>query len=89
MVGAKSAYSQTVEKASQAREADERMAELQEARCPVMLLRGAEDYFIQDDVYTETIEALPDVEHLVLEDVGHYPMMEIPDQITELIHEFD
>lgn len=67
----------------------DRMAELQEARCPVMLLRGAEDYFIQDDVYTETIEALPDVEHLILEDVGHYPMMEIPDRITELIHEFD
>lgn len=65
-----------------------RLDELHKADCPVMLVRGVDDYFIQDDVFEETIERLPDVEPVVLSDIGHYPMMEDPEQTTILIHEF-
>ncbi|MCD2203389.1 alpha/beta fold hydrolase [Halobacterium sp. KA-6] len=65
-----------------------RVGELDKANCPVMLVRGADDYFIQDDVFKETVEQLPDVEPVVLSEIGHYPMMEDPDQITTLIDDF-
>lgn len=66
----------------------DRVDELGKATCPVMVVRGVDDYFIQDDVFEETIERLPDVEPVVLSDVGHYPMMEAPDKVTTLIDEF-
>jgi len=66
----------------------DRADELNQADCPVMLVRGADDYFIQDDVFDETVEQLPDVEPVTLSEVGHYPMMETPEQVTDLIDEF-
>jgi pimeloyl-ACP methyl ester carboxylesterase len=66
----------------------DRMAELPAADCPVLLVRGDEDYFVQDDVFEATVEALPDVEPVELPDVGHYPMMETPDRVVDLIDEF-
>lgn len=66
----------------------DRVDELERADCPVMLVRGESDYFVQDDVFDETVARLPDVEPVVLSEVGHYPMMEAPDRVTELIDEF-
>lgn len=62
--------------------------DLHRAACPVMLVRGDADYFIQDDMFAETVERLPDCEPIVLDDVGHYPMMERPDEVTELLDDF-
>ncbi|WP_323173372.1 alpha/beta hydrolase [Natrialba sp. PRR66] len=64
------------------------LEDLHRAECPVMLVRGDADYFIQDDVFAETVERLPDCEPIVLNGVGHYPMMERPDEVTELLDEF-
>lgn len=66
----------------------DRLDELDGVDCPVMLVRGVDDYFIQDDVFDETVARLPDVEPVVLSDVGHYPMMEVPDRVTDLIDGF-
>ena len=64
------------------------LEDLHRATCPVMLIRGEADYFVQDEPFEETVERLPDCEPVVLEDVGHYPMMESPDEVTDLIAEF-
>lgn len=66
----------------------DRMDELDGADCPVMLVRGEAEYFIQDDVFEETVERLPDPEPVVLDDVGHYPMMEAPETVTDLVAGF-
>jgi pimeloyl-ACP methyl ester carboxylesterase len=66
----------------------DRMDELSCADCPVTLVRGAEDYFVQDDVFERTVERLPDVEPVVLDGVGHYPMMEAPETVTDLLAGF-
>lgn len=62
--------------------------ELHRADCPVMLVRGEADYFVQDDVFEATVDRLPDCEPVTLENVGHYPMMERPETVTALIDEF-
>lgn len=64
------------------------LGELHRAECPVMLVCGEADYFIHDDLFEETVERLPDCDQVVLEDVGHYPMMEHPGEVTELIADF-
>ena len=63
-------------------------ASLPDATCPVLLLRGEADYFIQDDYYERTVAGLPECEAHVLADVGHYPMMEAPDRVSELMIAF-
>lgn len=62
--------------------------ELQTVACPVMVVRGDADFYIQDDLFTKTIERLPECRAVELEDIGHYPMMEQPEQSTELIAGF-
>lgn len=62
--------------------------QLDEANCPVLVVRGEADFYIQDDVFAETVEGLPDGEGVELEDTGHYPMMERPERTTELIADF-
>lgn len=58
------------------------------ATCPVLLVRGKADYFIQDDYWEETVEGLPRCEVHELEGVGHYPMMEDPDRTADLAIDF-
>lgn len=64
------------------------MDKLDRVECPVMLVRGEADYFIQDDIFEDTVSRLPDSEAVVLADVGHYPMMERPSEVTDLIADF-
>lgn len=62
--------------------------ELDRANCPVMLVRGEDDYFIQDDVFKQTVHRLPDCKPITLENMGHYPMMERPKKVTKLMDDF-
>ncbi|WP_254538322.1 alpha/beta fold hydrolase [Halomarina litorea] len=62
--------------------------ELGEAKCPVLLVRGVEDFFVQDDVFRTTVDELPEVTAEVLDGVGHYPMMEAPEQTAAAITSF-
>lgn len=61
------------------------MDRLDRATCPVMLVRGEADFFIQPDVFEETADRLPDCEPVVLDGIGHYPMMEDPELTADLI----
>lgn len=61
---------------------------LSEATLPVLLVRGTADFYIQDDVFEETIAGLPDCEPVTMEATGHYPMMERPGETAELMASF-
>lgn len=62
--------------------------DLETVACPVMVVRGAADFYIQDDVFEATVDRLPDCRAVELDDVGHYPMMERPEKTTALVAEF-
>jgi pimeloyl-ACP methyl ester carboxylesterase len=64
------------------------MDDLNRVTCPVLLVRGDADFYIQDDVFETTAERLPDCKAVTLNDVGHYPMMETPTKTTERIADF-
>lgn len=55
---------------------------------PFLLVRGDIDFYIQDDVFETTAERLPNCETITLNDVGHYPMIEAPEETTECIADF-
>ena len=61
---------------------------LDEATLPVLLVRGTEDFYIQDDVFEETVAGLPDCTPVTMEETGHYPMMERPEETVSLVTEF-
>lgn len=61
---------------------------LADATCPVLVVRGEDDFYIQDDVFEETVDGLPDAEGIELADTGHYPMMERPERTTAVITDF-
>jgi pimeloyl-ACP methyl ester carboxylesterase len=64
------------------------MDDLNRATCPVLLVRGDADFYIQDDPFAVTVERLPNCETVTLNGVGHYPMMEAPIETTESIAGF-
>jgi pimeloyl-ACP methyl ester carboxylesterase len=57
---------------------------LRNAGCPVLLVVGAEDFWVPVEIIRATARELPDCEVEVLEGVGHYPMFEVPERIAEL-----
>jgi pimeloyl-ACP methyl ester carboxylesterase len=61
---------------------------LRNARCPVLLIVGVEDFWVPVEIVQATAKELPDCELEVLDDVGHYPMFEAPERITELTERF-
>ena len=61
---------------------------LRDARCPVLLILGAEDFWVPVEVVKATADELPDCEMRVLEEVGHYPMFEVPEDIADLTVRF-
>jgi len=61
---------------------------LRNARCPVLLIVGVEDFWVPVEIVRATEKELPDCELEVLDDVGHYPMFEVPERIVELTGRF-
>jgi pimeloyl-ACP methyl ester carboxylesterase len=61
---------------------------LRDARCPVLLVVGVEDFWVPVEIVRATAKELPDCELEVLDDVGHYPMFEAPERIAELTERF-
>ncbi len=61
---------------------------LRNARCPVLLVVGVEDFRVPVENVRATAKELPDCELEVLDDVGHYPMFEAPERIAELTDRF-
>ncbi len=55
---------------------------------PVLVVHGARDIIITNDMAQETANAFPDGTAVFLEDVGHSVMVEDPDTFTRLLQEF-
>lgn len=61
---------------------------LPDTRCPVLVVKGAEDFWLPEELVDETVKLLPEGEKLVLQNVGHYPMFEDPVRIADIIADF-
>ncbi|MEB8337188.1 alpha/beta fold hydrolase [Streptomyces endophyticus] len=55
------------------------------ARCPVQLVAGEDDLWLDPEQVRRTAQALPHGRHVLLPGVGHYPMEEI-DGFARLLH---
>lgn len=56
--------------------------------CPMLVVRGEDDFWIPKELVDETVAAMPQGEALHLPDIGHYPMFEAPKMIAELTADF-
>lgn len=52
---------------------------LPQVSCPLHVVAGAEDYWIEERQVRATAAAVPGARCTVLPGVGHYPMEEVPD----------
>jgi branched-chain amino acid transport system permease protein len=55
---------------------------------PVLVIRGRRDVVVTEAMAHETVAAFPDASLVVLEDVGHSPMVEDPPRFVGLIADF-
>jgi pimeloyl-ACP methyl ester carboxylesterase len=55
---------------------------------PILLVRGEEDFFIQEEAFAETVRRLPRSEGVTMAGTGHYPMMERPERTVEIMTDF-
>lgn len=65
---------------------------LREVRCPVHLVAGAEDFWIDLDDVRATAAEIPGARVTVLDGIGHYPMEELPDfpeRLAGWLHELE
>lgn len=56
--------------------------------CPLLVLHGEYDFYIPDAVAALTQELIPNCEVRLLPGIGHYPMVEDPEETTQIISEF-
>ena len=62
-------------------------AELGRIRCPVLLVRGEEDFLVPRALMEATRDGLADAEYVELPGIGHFPHVESP-ELPALVHEF-
>jgi pimeloyl-ACP methyl ester carboxylesterase len=63
--------------------------ELGDVRCPVLIIKGADDFWVPESLIRHAAELIGDrAEVAVLPDIGHYPMFEDPEGIAELVDSF-
>lgn len=60
---------------------------LDEITCPVRLVGGTDDLWLDLDAVRRTAEALPNAELTVLEGIGHYPHQELAD-FADRVHDW-
>lgn len=56
--------------------------------CPVLVVKGLDDFWLPKELVEETGRELPKAEVALLERIGHYPMFEDPERIADLIVDF-
>jgi pimeloyl-ACP methyl ester carboxylesterase len=54
----------------------------------LLLLRGLKDHGNPPKYEKDIHEAVPGSQYIELDDAGHFPPMEIPEKVNELIEEF-
>jgi pimeloyl-ACP methyl ester carboxylesterase len=64
------------------------LAQLGAVQCPMLVIRGDDDFWVPRELADETARALPRGEIVHLPRVGHYPMFEEPELIARLASEF-
>jgi pimeloyl-ACP methyl ester carboxylesterase len=64
------------------------LARLNEVQCPMLVIRGDDDFWVPRELADEAAEALPNSEMVHLPNIGHYPMFEDPALIADLITDF-
>ncbi|GAA3972987.1 alpha/beta hydrolase [Actinomadura viridis] len=56
---------------------------------PTLYLHGAQDPVVDEEILPDIVDVLPEgSDGALLEDVGHFPFLEAPGQVNELIHKF-
>ena len=64
-------------------------AELGDVRCPVLIIKGADDFWVPLNLIELSAELIGEqAEIRVLPDIGHYPMFEDPAGLAALVDEF-
>jgi pimeloyl-ACP methyl ester carboxylesterase len=61
---------------------------LEDVAVPALILAGAEDVYLKPDTLRETADAIAGAEFVVLERVGHAPMMEAPERTADALASF-
>lgn len=58
--------------------------------CPVLVVKGDEDFYVPEELVKETVAEMPDNlgESLILDGVGHYPVIEAPNRFIEFVTDF-
>jgi pimeloyl-ACP methyl ester carboxylesterase len=62
--------------------------QLSNARLPVLVAAGSEDFWLPEELVDETVAGLPDGEKLMMDSIGHYPMFEDPECVLSTIVDF-
>ncbi|HEY0278895.1 MAG TPA: alpha/beta hydrolase, partial [Solirubrobacterales bacterium] len=62
---------------------------LGDVRCPVLIIKGADDFWVPESLIRHAAELIGDrAEVAILPDIGHYPMFEDPEGLAELVDSF-
>ena len=62
--------------------------ELKAVKCPMLVIRGEDDFWVPKELVEESAAVLPVGECVHIPEVGHYPMFEEPELIAELTGDF-
>ena len=63
-------------------------AKLKNVTCPMLVIRGEDDFWVPRELVEETGRLLKNGEVLHLKNIGHYPMFEDPKLIANLVTKF-
>lgn len=63
---------------------------LKNITCPIMIFKGEADYYVPDELLQATVDDIADglAEFIVGPRMGHYPMFEQPEELTEICMDF-
>lgn len=66
-------------------------SEIGRIRCPVLAVRGTEDWFVSDEIIDITVRGLtasPVVERAPIPGIGHFPHLEAPNELFRVVDPF-
>ncbi|AKA08494.1 hypothetical protein SAZ_05450 [Streptomyces noursei ZPM] len=62
---------------------------LGDVRCPVLLVQGTDEFFVQDELVDDTVAEMgPAAQLLRVPDIGHYPPLENPEWVAQVADTF-
>jgi pimeloyl-ACP methyl ester carboxylesterase len=62
--------------------------QLKQVECPMLVVRGDDDFWVPKELVEESAAALPNGTAMHLPNIGHYPMFEEPQLIADLTADF-